>query len=63
MGNRGFLALASALRRCASLEELDVDDRNQISDEVASLLVNSLPQSLCQLSLHGLTTSKLQDFT
>ena len=59
MGNGGILALASSLRRLAFLEYLDVSQetfesiKKPISDEVASRLVESLPQSIRRLNMHG----------
>ena len=65
MGNQACLALASALRYCASLEALKVNHApltTNISHEVASFLVNSLPQSVHKLSIRGLASSYFKGF-
>ena len=61
LGDEGYLALASALRRCGSLQELDIGNydmgRKQISGKGPTILVNSLPQSLVWLGLRRMATS------
>ena len=60
MRDRGCLAVASALRHFVSLEKLSMGVgalAHKISDEAVTALVDSLPQGIAELYLHGLATS------
>ena len=64
--SQGCRALAFAFRDSASLEELNISNRsrewkNEISDEVASL-VDSLPQSIRELDMQGMVHSHTKGF-